>query len=396
MYSAEKIKSEYTEHNTVSLLRGGKAYFDALFELIDHAKNSIQLQVYILEEDATGSDVSEHLINAAKRGVKVQILVDGYASRGLSNSFIKKMTKNNIQFRHFEPLLKSEKFYFGRRLHHKIVVTDGIHALVGGINISDRYNDTPRKSAWLDWAIKIKGEAAFELHKICNQFYAKKEIDKIVLEKNMIMDAMDADANISIRIRRNDWVKNKNDISATYMQMFKNAQDEIIIMSSYFIPGTFFKKNISHALNRGVKIKLILAGISDIGIAKYAEKYLYRWAIRHGIEIYEYNNNVLHGKIAVYDNKFVTVGSYNINDISALASVELNLDIKDEKFAANVTQTLSKIINKECVKINTNKNINQFSMIEQFLQWCSYELFRITFTLFTFYFRKNKRKETIA
>jgi cardiolipin synthase len=292
--------------------------------------------------------------------------------------------------------LKCEKFYFGRRLHHKILVADGIYALVGGINISDRYNDTPEKSAWLDWAIKVKGDASYELHKICNQFYAKKKTDNIFLERKPIMFANDVDANIPVRIRRNDWVKNKNDISATYMQMFKNAQDEIIIMSSYFLPGSFFKKNILKALDRGVTVKLILAGISDIGISKYAEKYLYRWAIRHGIEIYEYSNNVLHGKIAVYDNKFVTVGSYNINDISALASVELNLDINEEKFATNVTQTLSKIINKECVKINPNKNINQFSMIEQFLQWCSYELFRITFTLFTFYFRKSKRKANIA
>lgn len=396
MYSTENIKSEYTQHNTVKLLRGGKAYFDALFELIDNAKDLIQLQVYILEEDATGSDVSEHLIGAANRGVKVQVLVDGYASRSLSSNYIKRMTNSNIQFRHFEPLLKCEKFYFGRRLHHKILVADGIYALVGGINISDRYNDTPEKSAWLDWAIKVKGDASYELHKICNQFYAKKKTDNIFLERKPIMFANDVDANIPVRIRRNDWVKNKNDISATYMQMFKNAQDEIIIMSSYFLPGSFFKKNILKALDRGVTVKLILAGISDIGISKYAEKYLYRWAIRHGIEIYEYSNNVLHGKIAVYDNKFVTVGSYNINDISALASVELNLDINEEKFATNVTQTLSKIINKECVKINPNKNINQFSMIEQFLQWCSYELFRITFTLFTFYFRKSKRKANIA
>jgi cardiolipin synthase len=395
MNSSSKVKSEYTLHNNVTLVRGGRPYFKALFELIDQAKTSIQLQVYILEEDSTGTDLANHLIVAANRGVKVQVLVDGYASRSLSSNFIKRMTNNNTQFRHFEPLLKCEKFYFGRRLHHKILVADGIYALVGGINISDRYNDTPESSAWLDWAIKVKGEAAYELHKICNQFYAKKETDKILLGENPPTEATEINSNIPVRIRRNDWVKNKNDISATYMQMFKSAKKEIIIMSSYFLPGSFFKKNILKALDRGVTVKLILAGISDIGISKYAEKYLYRWAIRHGIEIYEYNTNILHGKIAVCDNKFVTVGSYNINDISALASVELNLDINDEKFATNVTQTLTKIINKECIKINSNKNINKFSVIEQFLQWCSYELFRVTLTLFTFYFRKNKRNANI-
>jgi cardiolipin synthase len=143
------------------------------------------------------------------------------------------------------------------------------------------------------------------------------------------------------------------------MGMFKNAENDIIIMSSYFIPGSFFKKNIIKALNRGVNIKLILAGMSDVGIAKYAEKYLYRWAIRHGIEIYEYKHNVLHGKIAVSDKTFVTAGSYNINDISALASVELNLDIQEKAFATHVDNVLRDIIINECVKFfNTwNKQI---------------------------------------
>ena len=392
MYSAEKIKSTYSTHNRVSLIKGGSPYFNALFEIIDNAQKSFQLQVYIYEEDHTGLEVATHLMNAADRGVKVQLLLDGYASSGLSSGFRKKIKNKGIQLRFFEPLLKSEKFYFGRRLHHKIAVADGTIALVGGINISDRYNDVPGQSAWLDWAIRVEGEAAFELYTICNQFYDKKTNDLIELDRNSIMNSLDTNTNFPVRIRRNDWVKNLNEISASYMEMFKNAENDIIIMSSYFIPGSFFKKNIIKALNRGVNIKLILAGMSDLGIAKYAEKYLYRWAIRHGIEIYEYKHNVLHGKIAVSDKKFVTAGSYNINDISALASVELNLDIQENEFATHVYNTLREIIKDECVRISPIKVIRSYSMYDRWMQWISYESFRLVFTLFTFYFRRNKKK----
>jgi cardiolipin synthase len=174
------------------------------------------------------------------------------------------------------------------------------------------------------------------------------------------------------------------------MEMFKNARREIIIMSSYFIPSLFFRNNIIKALKKGVKIKLILAGISDVGIAKYAERYLYRWAVRHGIEIHEYNHNILHGKIAVADGKMVTIGSYNINDISALASIELNLDVEDGTFSKDVHQQLMKIIGNDCSRISPISIIRTYRASERILQWISYETVRLLFNLFTFYFSKKR------
>jgi cardiolipin synthase len=182
----------------------------------------------------------------------------------------------------------------------------------------------------------------------------------------------------------------RNEISASYMEMFRNAHREIIIMSSYFIPSLFFRNNIIKALKKGVKIKLILAGISDVGIAKHAERYLYRWALRHGIELYEYKHNILHGKIAVADGKIVTIGSYNINDISALASIELNLDVEDLAFSTVVHQELMKIIDNDCSRISPISIIRFYHPIERLLQWISYETVRLLFTLFTFYFAKKR------
>jgi cardiolipin synthase len=241
----------------------------------------------------------------------------------------------------------------------------------------------------------IEGETAFDLYSLSNFFYAKKEKDIIILNNKNIIKQSDQHFNCPVSIRRNDWVMNKSEISASYMKMLRNAKDHIIMMSSYFIPGNFFKKNIIKALNRGVNIKIIVAGASDVGISKYAEKYLYRWAIRHGVELYEYKHNILHGKIAVADGNFVTVGSYNINDISALASIELNVDIEDSLFAESTERILKNIIENDCERVRPLEILKNQKTYEKILQWFSYELFRLIFTLFTFYFKRKKKRNHI-
>lgn len=391
MSSAGKVKSSYSFHNQPSLIKGGASYFSTLEKLIEQAEKSIQLQVYIFDEDETGLMIADKLIDARKRNVAVQVLLDGYASRNLSSAFREKLRKEGIQLRFFNPVFKSENFYFGRRLHHKIVVCDGIRALVGGINISNRYNDMPDDPAWLDWAILVEGDVAYELHKLCNLFYAKWNKKVIHLDRKEILPKIDTALHCPMRIRRNDWVMNLNQISASYMEMLKNAQHEIIIMSSYFIPSNFIRSSMVAAIKRGVKIRLILASTSDVGIAKYAERYLYAWALRQGIIIHEYKNNVLHGKIAVCDDRIVTIGSYNINDISALASIELNIDVEEKTFASIVKKELNTIIEKECVEINPKNYYASQQLIEQLFQWLSYRTFRVVFKLFTFYFSKKRK-----
>lgn len=390
MSSAGKIKTSYTFRNKPELIKGGQHYFSTLHDMLEKAKHSIQLQVYIFEEDETGKQVAAKLIEAADRKVQVQVLLDGYASRGLSTAFKNKMRNSGIQLRFFEPIFKGGNFYFGRRLHHKIVVCDGLVSMVGGINISDRYNDIPGEPAWLDWAIKVEGDASYELFKLCNQLFYKKTEDWLMVKKTEVPEASNNNLNCPIRIRRNDWIMGKNQISGSYLEMFKNAKKEIIIMSSYFIPSPFFRSNMTKALKNGVKIKLILAGISDVGIAKFAERYLYRWAVRHGIEIHEYKHNILHGKVAISDGKLVTLGSYNINDISAFASIELNLDIEENTFATTVHKKLMSVILEDCTHISPISVIRTYRRSERLLQWISYETVRFLFNLFTFYFIKNK------
>ena len=143
------------------------------------------------------------------------------------------------------------------------------------------------------------------------------------------------------------------------------------------------------AAKRGVKIKLIVAGVSDVPLAKNAERYMYRWVLKNNIELYEYTKTVLHGKLSVYDNKWTTIGSYNINNISAYASIELNLDVWNEKFAGKAEAALQQIINEDCVQVTeASFNTHNSFWMRSWERIC-YDIYRLTLYLFTFYFKKH-------
>ncbi len=377
-------------NNKIQLIRSGKSYFDLLLELISNASESIHIQTYIFSDDETGKSIVNALKIANKNNVKIYLLVDGYASRDLSDNFIEKLKKANINFRFFKPLFKNNNFYFGRRLHHKMIVIDAKYALVGGMNIADRYNDCPNIIAWLDFAVFLEGPIAKELYILCwktwNGFIVNKTI---YAEKNIPFELKKNEISLC-RIRRNDWVRSKNEISTTYKQILETAEKEITIICSYFIPGSKAKKLLKFAINRGVKVRLILASKSDVKIAKSAERWMYDWLLRKNVEIYEYQPTVLHAKMCVVDDKFVTIGSYNINNISAYASIELNIDIDDSNFAKIVTQTLNTIIKKDCIQITNEVYHKTNTIFKQLYHWACYKIFRIVFFMFTFYFKKQE------
>jgi cardiolipin synthase len=375
-----------TKFNRVQLVRGGGDYFEALKTMIDSAARLLYLQVYILDDDETGKMISSALKNAALRGVEVFVLADGYASRGLSRSFIDDMSAAGIHFRFFDPLLKSKYFYFGRRLHHKVAVADGRYAIVGGINITNRYNDRPRKPAWLDFAVHVEGEAAQQLCLLCwktwNGFPSTMQPSHC--------DAFPAhivNKECEITMLRNDWVRRKNEVSYSYVNMLRNAKSDVTILCSYFLPGRVIRRHLSEAAKRGVHVRIITAGYSDVGIAKSAERFIYEWLLRHNIEIFEYQPTVLHGKIAVCDGKWATIGSYNINNISAYASIELNLQVRNGVFAQEVSGVLEEIIQRDCIKIGAIYQSKVSNLFQRFARWVSYGFYNLGFYLSTFYYR---------
>ncbi|MFM9911684.1 MAG: phospholipase D-like domain-containing protein [Chitinophagaceae bacterium] len=387
-----KKPSAYLTKNKVKLIRGGEEYFELMLQLINEATTSIHLQVYIISDDQTGQQVADALRAAAKRNVLVYLLADGYASQSLPQKFINELEAAGINFRFFEPFFKSKNYYFGRRLHHKVFVADAKFGLVGGVNIANRYNDMPGEKAWLDVALFMEGEIVIELCVLCwktwKNFPTKMSITPC--EEYKINNEFNFNEKTLLRIRRNDWVRHKNEISATYIEMFRTARSQITILCSYFLPGKLIRRLLLSAANRGVKIKVITAGQSDIMISKYAERWMYDWLLRNKIELFEYQPTILHAKIAVCDGEWLTIGSYNINNISAYASIELNIDVRNANFANDTDRLLENIIKTECIQITKGKHLSNKSVLKQFVRWSSYQFIRGVFFLLTFYFKRRE------
>jgi cardiolipin synthase len=276
-------------------------------------------------------------------------------------------------------------------MHHKIFVVDARYAVVGGINISNRYNDIGDTPAWLDMALFVEGEVAQQLCVLCWKTWKSFPINMGITpceEMNLDFSYL-AEQPCRIRIRRNDWVRRKNEISSTYAQMIRFAKSEITILCSYFLPGKVIRRLLSEAALRGVKVTIITAGPSDVMLSKRAERWLYDWLLRNNIDLYEYQPTVLHAKVAVCDGRLLTIGSYNVNDLSAYASIELNLDVQNEELTQSMRNVIEKIIEKDCKLITKAEYYKTKNLIRQFSRWLSYKLIRLVFHMLTFYYKQK-------
>jgi cardiolipin synthase A/B len=170
------IREDIQSVEKVELVFSGDDYFSRLSHIIANAKTEIHLQTYIFEHDSTGIEIAHALKEAALRKVKVYILLDAYGSFALTKQFINDLTLQGINIRFFSPFFAANTFYLGRRLHHKVVVSDGKIALIGGINIADKYHGNAKNEPWLDYAVQIESdEIGLLLQNLCRNFYFKKK-----------------------------------------------------------------------------------------------------------------------------------------------------------------------------------------------------------------------------
>lgn len=377
------IRSNKLKHgHQISLLQSGEPYFSALFAHIRQALFEIHIQVYIFDEDETGKEVIRLLIEAARKGVKVYVVVDAFGTDNLSEHTIHQMESEGIGFRKFSPLFTSSGFHVGRRLHHKIALFDCKTALVGGINIANKYHGTAEQQPWLDFAIEVNGPVVAELHEICLDIWQKK------YEPPQHQPSV-AQGGLYARTLQNDWLRRKVEISRTYRQAIRKADKELILVASYFLPGTRIRRLIKRAQKRGVNVTVLLGGVSDVPSVKRASNYLYGWLLRNQIRIYEWKPSVLHGKLAITDEKWMTIGSYNINFLSDYGSVELNIEIADEGFAKQTKALITRLMQSGCEEITVEKYQKRKSIFGMLLDWLSYQLIRTSFKIMFLLMRRE-------
>ncbi len=381
-------KNKFHKGNVVTLLQSGVEFFSELERMILSANHFIHIQIYIFDDDEIGMHIINLLKKKAAQGVKIFIVVDGYGSEKISKRNIEEMKKVGIKFKVFSPVQKILKFQIGRRLHHKIILVDGKSALIGGINISNRYNGSLDEIAWLDFAVKVEGVVCNDILIVCEDVWRKKMKYFFKNELHPFIHLERKSENISVRLLQNDFVRRNIEISRFYRQSIKNSFESLTIVSSYFLPGNRMRHLLKKASQRGVKIKLLLSSKSDVGLMKHATDYLYPFLLRNGIEIYEWQASVMHGKLMIIDNKFTTVGSYNINTLSDYGSLELNVCVDDVAFSETSTTRINQLISSGCKKIIAEDYIKQHYWWNKLINWLSYQLMRTSLKLLFLLMRK--------
>lgn len=374
-------RPNYSLTNQVRLLRSGEAFFHALEHWIDSARQEIHFQTYIFNPDTTGQRIAAALRRAAGRGVKVYLMLDAYGSAAFSGTTEKSLTAAGVNIQRYGRIFNHGKFHIGRRLHRKIVVVDGNLAIVGGINISDQYHGTIAHPPWLDYAVMVAGTAARRLRLICRKRWLNIRFNRIrphLRKPELPMEDLSGHST-AVRVVRNDFIRNKNEIAIGYRQAIRQAKSSITLVGGYFLPGGRVRRLLRLAVKRGVRIRLILASHSDVMLSVYARQYLYAWLLRHQIEIYEYLPANVHGKVMVCDGSWLTIGSYDLNNLSTYSNIELNLEIRDTGFAGEVTTELEEVISRHCSKVEGADLKRRNSLGYRLLCWLSY---RTTKTLF--------------
>jgi cardiolipin synthase A/B len=301
------LKVEVPTKESVELLDGGDRAYPAMLSAIAHARTSVALEAYAFSPLGVGARFLEALGNAARRGVAVRVVIDGWGSARRGRAVAKSLREAGCVVRIYHRLLGLLVGRFGRN-HRKLLIVDDEIAFLGGINIGDENLDKGATRGWADLALAIRGPQ-------CTRLGAMIRREEL------------APVNSSLRIHLcglgGGWRLRRR-----YIKLFANARSRIHIAHGYFLPDRGVVRAITSAARRGVEVRLLLAGRSDIPFARAAARSLYRRLLAAGIVIHEWSESVLHAKVATVDGQRLLLGSFNLDPFS-LANLETLVEVND-------------------------------------------------------------------
>ena len=361
-------KISYNKATDLRFLQSGEEYFGCLLDIIENANKLIYLQVYTLDPDNAGNMIIEALKQAVKRNVKVYVLVDAFGSKALGSKGIQQMQDAGIHCRRFSPILFL-KLRAGRRLHHKIIVVDGEKAIIGGINISDKYRGDDHNLPWLDFGTFISGAVSMDLQKLCGRMYYPDRLPASVKpSKSNTGDPGQYPACVV----HSDWFRRRNKINYHFKHAIRHAKKDIVIICSYFIPSFRLIVLLKQASQRGIQIQFYLQGKSDVPMVRNATRFFYRIFFKHKMKIFEFPERILHGKLWMVDDKIFSLGSFNFNHLSEYTSIETNIEIAHHGFCMTVRKELETIFEKYADPVPEEAFLKKLGAFHRFRLWASY------------------------
>ncbi|AVV37126.1 MULTISPECIES: cardiolipin synthase ClsB [Pantoea] len=348
----------WQEGNRLLLLENGEAFFPRVFGAIQRAERSVLIETFILFEDDVGNALHRELLAAAQRGVRVEVMVDGYGSAELSDQFVNSLTSAGVRFIYYDPrpLVMGMRTNVFRRLHRKTVVVDDVVAFVGGINFSAEHNTDYGPEAKQDYAVQVKGPVVADIARYLQQAIGSEQHTRRWWGSRSHRPAVNAkpgDAQVLYVYRDND--EHRDDIEVHYLEMLREAKRDVIIANAYFFPGYRLLREMRNAAQRGVRVRLIVQGEPDMPIVKVGAELLYNYLVDGGVEVYEYIRRPLHGKIAVKDDYWATVGSSNLDPLSLSLNLEANLIIHDRPFNQTLRDNLEALLANDCQRVQEDR-----------------------------------------
>ncbi len=344
--------------NKFTLLENGEAFFPRVFAAIAGARREVLLETFILYDDKVGQQLHAALLAAARRGVKIDMTIDGWGSPDLSEKFISTLTGAGIRVHVFDPGPRPfRRINYFRRLHRKLVVVDGARAFVGGINYSADHLADFGPEAKQDYAVEVEGPIVAQIERFMHAALAEEKPDRRWFRRRAaepVAESQAAAGNADAMFVWRDNIQHRNAIERQYRLAIRLARRRVIIANAYFFPGYRFLRDLRRAARRGVEVSLILQGNPDMPIVQMAAAMLYPHLLRDGVRIYEYCDRPLHGKVALADDEWATVGSSNLDPLSLSLNLEANVMIRSRDFNRQLNENLQRLIANSCKKIEAS------------------------------------------
>ncbi|WP_060507054.1 cardiolipin synthase ClsB [Pseudomonas sp. NBRC 111124] len=351
------MKRPWVDGNRVELLINGEQYYPRVFEAMAQAREEILLETFIIYDDKVGQQLQRALIDAARRGVRVEVAVDGYGTADLPDGFVSALTDAGVSFHAFDPQprLAGMRTNLFRRLHRKIVVIDGERAFIGGINYSADHLGDFGPMAKQDYAVEVTGPVVAQVHAASRRLMAP------VLEPPSEIRPVTAATGTSsaVLVERDNRLR-RTDIEAHYLQALRTAQQRVVVANAYFFPGYRLLRELRNAARRGVEVTLILQGQPDMRWVRALSRLLYNYLLRDGVRILEYCQRPLHGKVALVDDAWATVGSSNLDPLSLSFNLEANLFIRDPAFNKHLYEHLQALADEQCKPVTLERMIRGY------------------------------------
>jgi len=347
------VGSPLTTGNQVVLLQDGPATFQAMHAAILAARDHINMETYILDDDEVGQHFAQALIDKQRQGVQVNLIRDSVGTIGTPQAFFDRLKESGIrvlEFNPLNPLVAKKDWELNQRDHRKLLIVDGRTAFLGGINISSVYSggsfsqhsrSRPDGSPpWRDTDLQLRGPVVAELQKL---FLATWEAQKgePLPAKNYFPPPEKA-GRLVVRAIGSSPEEPYSLIYATLLSAIANAETSVRLTNAYFAPDPQLLAALEAAVRRGVEVTLILPSQTDSWLVFHAGRNYYEQLLRAGVKIHERHGVILHSKTALVDGVWATVGSTNLDWRSFLHNYELNAVVLGAEFGSQVQAMFDK------------------------------------------------------